>query len=76
MSCVLIHRYMCSNLYGIRASAGQGTSPFYRSHAGLNCFLSKIAPSITAPEAEGLPLNTPSKGVVDQACLINNDGCD
>ena len=39
-------------------------------------FLSKIAPSNSAPEAEGLPLNTPSKGIVDQACLINYAGCD
>ena len=27
--------------------------------------------SSTAPEAEGLPVNTPSKGIVDKACLIN-----
>ena len=32
--------------------------------------------SSTAPEAEGLPLNIPSKGIVDQACLINYAGCD
>ena len=37
----------------------------------LDHFLSKIAPSNTAPEAENLPLNTPSKGIVNQACLIN-----
>ena len=39
-------------------------------------FFSKIAPSSSAPEAEGLPLNTPSKGIVDQDCLINYVGCD
>ena len=26
--------------------------------------------------SQGLPLNTPSKGIVDQACLINYAGCD
>ena len=39
-------------------------------------FLSKIAPSSTAPKAKNLPLNIPSKGIVDQACLINYDGCE
>ena len=32
--------------------------------------------SSTAPEAAGLPLNTPSKELVDQACLIDYAGCD
>ena len=26
--------------------------------------------------SQGLPLNTPSKELVDQACLIDYDGCD
>ena len=39
-------------------------------------FLRQNAPSSTAPEAENLPLNIPSKGIVDQACLINYAGCD
>ena len=39
-------------------------------------FLSKIAPSSSATKVEGLPLNTQSKGIVDQACLINYAGCD
>ena len=26
--------------------------------------------------SQGLPLNTPSKEIVDQACLIDYDGCD
>ena len=55
---------MCLILYGIRASVGQGTSPPQISYWII--FLSKIAPSSTAPEAEDLPLNTPSKGIVDQ----------
>ena len=38
--------------------------------------LSKTSNSGIAPEAEGLPLNTPSKGIVDQPCLINYVGCD
>ena len=42
----------------------------------IGSFVSKIAASSSAPEAEGLPLNTPSKGIVDQACLIKYDGCD
>ena len=42
----------------------------------LHAKLSKISNSNTAPEAEGLPLNTPSKGIVDQGCLINYAGCD
>ena len=33
--------------------------------------LSKSSNSSTAPKAEGLPLNTPSKGIVDKAYLIN-----
>ena len=39
-------------------------------------FLSNFLHSYSAPEAEGLPLNIPSKRSVDQACLINYDGCD
>ena len=38
--------------------------------------LSKIAPSSTTPEAENLPLNIPSKGIVDQSFLINYDACE
>ena len=45
-------------------------------HTWIKKKLSKIAPSSTAPEAENLPLNIPSKGIVDQACLINYAGCD
>ena len=44
---------------------------FSSSYLLLDHFLSKIAPSGTASEAENLPLNTPSKEIVDQACLIN-----
>ena len=40
-------------------------------HTWIKKNLSKIAPSSTAPEAKNLPLNIPSKGIVDQACLIN-----
>ena len=36
----------------------------------------KAQNSSTAPEAEGLPLNTPSKWTIDQDCLINYAGCD
>ena len=39
-------------------------------------FLSKFSPSSIAPEAENLLLNIPSKGIVDQDCLINYVGCD
>ena len=38
--------------------------------------LSKISPSSTAPEVENLPLNIPSKGIVDQDYLINYAGCE
>ena len=38
--------------------------------------LRKSLNSSIAPEAKGLPLNTLGKGIVDQACLINYDGCD
>ena len=55
MSCVLVHRYMCSISYGIRASAGQVTSPTTYSYLDQQKKLSKIAPSNTAPEAENLP---------------------
>ena len=59
MSCVFIHRSMCSILYGIKASAGQGTSPTTDSYLDQKK-MSKIAPSSTAPEAENLPVNIPS----------------
>ena len=38
--------------------------------------MSKISPSSNTPEVENLPLNIPSKGIVDQACLINYVGCE
>ena len=38
--------------------------------------MSKIAPFNPTPEAKNLPLNIPSKGIVDQAYLINYAGCD
>ena len=75
MSYLLVYRYLCSILHGIRASTIQGTSPTIDSY--LDPFLlRKIAPSSTAPEANNLPLNIPSKGIVDQAFLINYDGCE
>ena len=46
------------NLYGIKASADKEPL-LLRSPAGL-FFLSKIAPSSTAPEVENLALNIPS----------------
>ena len=67
---------MCSILYRIRALVGQGTSPTTDSYLDQKKSLSKIAPSSTAPEAENLPLNIPSKGIVDQDSLINYAGCD
>ena len=42
----------------------------------IGSFFIKIAPSSSAPKAEGLPLNTPSNGIVDQACLMKYVGCD
>ena len=44
---------------------------YYKFILGSKKKLSKIVPFSTAPEAENLPLNIPSKGIVDQACLIN-----
>ena len=76
VSCVLVHRSLCSILHGIRASTGQGTSPTTYSYLDQKKKMSKIDPSSTAPEAENLPLNIPSKGIVDQYCLINYAGCD
>ena len=67
---------MCSILYGIRALVGQGTSPNIDAYLDNNKKLSKFSPSSTAPKAENLPLNIPSKGIVDQACLINYAGCE
>ena len=43
---------MCSILYGIKALAGQGTSPTTDSYLDQKYFLSKIAPSSTALEVE------------------------
>ena len=51
------------------------TSPTINSYLDP-FFLRKIAPSSTALEAENLPLNIPSKGIVDQACLISYAGYD
>ena len=45
-------------------------------HTWIKKKLSKIAPSSTTPEAENLPLNISSKGIVDQAFLINYAGCE
>ena len=75
MSCVLVHRSLCSILHGIRASVGKGTSPTTGSYLDP-FFFSKITPSSTAPEVKNLPLNIPNKGIVDQSCLINYYGCD
>ena len=43
-----------------------------------HCFeqFCNFAPSSTASKAYNLPLNIPSKGIVDQAFLINYDRCD
>ena len=48
---------------------------YYRFILGSKKNLRKIAPPSTTLEAENLPLNIPSKGIVDQACLMNYDGC-
>ena len=48
----------------------------YRSILGSKQKLSKFAPSSTTPEAKNLALNSPSKGIVDQDCLINYAGCE
>ena len=62
------------NLIWYQSLDGQGTSPPHISSWII--FLSKFAPSSTAPEAENLPLDIRSKGIVDQDCLINYAGCD
>ena len=46
---------MCSILYGIRASAKQGTSPTADSYLDQKIKMTKIAPSSNAPEATSLP---------------------
>ena len=38
--------------------------------------LSKSSKFHHCTRSQGLPLNTPHKGIVDQACLINYVGCD
>ena len=38
--------------------------------------LSKSSKFQHCTRSQGLPLNTPSQGIVDQACLINCAGCD
>ena len=60
VSCVLIHRSMCSNLYGIRALEIQGTSPTTYSYLDQKKILSKIDSSSTTLEEDNLPLNIPS----------------
>ena len=62
------------NLIWYQSLDEQGTSPPQISSWII--FLSNLLHSYFAPEAEGLPLNTPSEGFVDQDCLINYDGCD
>ena len=62
---------MCSILDGIRALAGQGTSPTIDSYLDQQFFLSIIAPTSTALEVDNLPLNIPGKGIVDRSWLIN-----
>ena len=64
------------NLIWYQSLGGTRHFSYYRFILGSKKKLSKIAPSSTAPEAENLPLNIPSKGIVDQACLINYVGCE
>ena len=45
-------------------------------HTWIKKKLSKIAPSSTTPEVENLPLNIPTKGIVDKDCLLNYVGCE
>ena len=59
VSCVLVHRSLCSILHGIRALVGHGTSSNIDSYLDP-LFFNKITPSSTAPEVENLPLNIPS----------------
>ena len=47
-----------------------------KTHTWIIKEMSKIAPSSTVPEVENLPLNIPSKGIIDQASLINYVGCE
>ena len=62
------------NLYGIKALADK--APLLLRYLAGSFFFSNLLHSYSAPEAEGLPLNTSSKGIVDQVCLINNVGYD
>ena len=71
--------YVCPQIYVLnliwyQILDGQGTSPPQISSWII--FFEQIAPSNTTPKAENLPLNITSKGIVDQACLINYAACD
>ena len=57
------------NLIWYQSLGRQGTYPPQISRWIV--FLSNFLYSYSAPEVEGLPLNTPSKLIVDQDCLIN-----
>ena len=67
---------ICAQFYIVSEPRQDKALHLLQIHTWIKKNLSKITPSSTTLEAENLPLNIPSKGIVDQAFLINYAGCE